>query len=52
MAGTANIRRLLKYKRRLKKKFIGTVSQKFACALITLSSSILLKPIEVFVNLL
>ena len=52
IAGTANIRRLLKYRRRLKKKLIGTVSQKLACALIALSSSMLLKPIEVFVNLL
>jgi len=52
MAGTTNIRRLLKYKRRLKKKLIGTVSQKFACALIALSSFILLKPMGVFVNFL
>tara|TARA_B100000035_G_scaffold13989_2_gene11497 strand:- start:109 stop:267 length:159 start_codon:yes stop_codon:yes gene_type:complete len=52
MAGTTNIRRLLKYKRRLKKKLIGTVSQKLACALIALSSFILLKPMGVFVNLL
>jgi hypothetical protein len=52
MAGTANIRRLLKYNRRLKKKLIGTVSQKLACALIALSSFTLLKPIGVFVNLL
>ena len=35
-----------------KKKLIGTVSQKLACALIALSSFILLKPIGVFVNLL
>tara|TARA_Y100001980_G_C14211546_1_gene71042 strand:- start:104 stop:262 length:159 start_codon:yes stop_codon:yes gene_type:complete len=52
MAGTANIRRLLKYKRRLKKKLIGTVSQKFPCALIALSSFILLDPSGVCVNLL
>ena len=50
--GTANIRRLLKYKSRLKSKLIGTVSQKLACALIALSSFMFLKPIEVFDNLL